>query len=232
MSVKNIVMSAAGAAPAVNPNFSTTSDPYAAYVIYNNRLVSTMASQNTTWSAGGGSFTTAPAGCPNSTALYFTQGNGYYYSNNTFGNSGMLDMTGSYTWEFWFYATGINTSYFSGQFLVLRGDGSGDANNCGFTANRGVFTNNNSSATSFNLNTWNHFACTRYNGARYYWINGVQVLVDYSAVNNGNPAHWEGADGHDFDMGYSVYLSNWRWTQAVRYTSTFTPTFVNFYGAA
>lgn len=234
MSVKNIVMSAAGVSTGTDPSFSTTSDPYSGSVIFNNTFNTSVNSQNTSWSSSA-TITTAPSGCPSAKALYITQGAGYLYSGQRFGNTGMVNLLSSFTLEWWFYVTSINTSYFSGRMLFLRADG-GDPITIIMNSDKTIeFNNAISSANLWNLNTWNHVACVNNTSAgnKKLFLNGVNVATGSGNYgSNGGPAAWEWGDGHDFDCGYNAYVSNMRWTQAVRYTSNFTPAFVNFYGAA
>jgi len=230
-----------------DPNFNPSSDPYAASVVFNNTFNSTVNAQNTSWYQGPyEQITTAPAGCPKTNCLYLSQGyadTSALYSQQGFGEGGMLDLTQSYTIECWFYVTDINTDYGeNGRFLFLRSDG-GDPLNINFNGDRSVgflihnetYNQYNSTGPTFNLNSWNHFAIVANQSSTKttIYINGVNKLEINLASNfNGYPAYWEWGVGHDFDNGYNVYISNMRWTQAIRYTNNFTPTFVNFYNSA
>jgi hypothetical protein len=231
-----------------DPNFNPSSDPYAASVVFNNTFNSNVNAQNTSWSQGPNQeITTAPAGCPKPNCLHLSQGyadTSALYSEQGFGDLGMLDLTQSYTIEYWFYVTDINTDYGeNGRFLFLRADGA-DPIYAAFGGDRSITLGWNSdgynfytsSPSLFNLNSWNHVAIVVDQSLTksINYINGVNILQVTETISNfnGNPAHWEWGVGHDFDNGYDVYISNMRWTQAVRYTNNFTPTFVNFYNSA
>jgi hypothetical protein len=179
------------------------------------------------------------------------------YSNQGFGYLGMLDLTQNFTIECWFYVTNINqnANHFGdmGAFSLLRSDG-GDPFYITFFGNRsvrvGVNTQQNpytyylTSSSIFNLNSWNHIAVTSNQslGKTTTYINGInRAEANYTTNTNGNGANWgsipnsawewsktHGEDGN----GYNIYISNMRWTQVARYTSNFTPTFVNFYNSA
>jgi hypothetical protein len=235
-----------------DPNFNPSSDPYAASVIFNNTFNSSVNAQNTTWALGPlQEITTAPANCPKSNCLHLLQGGddtAALYSDQGFGELGMVDLTQSYTIEFWFYATNIDQSMDAfgliGACFLLRSDGS-DPFYIYFKGNRSVVVGVNTSANPytefstnaaiFNLNSWNHIAVVTNQSLNTIttYINGINCgQANYTTDWNGDPAHWEWGVGHDFDNGYDIYISNMRWTQAVRYTSNFTPTFINFYNSA
>ena len=179
------------------------------------------------------------------------------YSNQGFGYLGMLDLTKSFTIECWFYVTNIdqNADHFGnmGAFSLLRSDG-GDPFDITFLGNRSVrvgvntednpYTYYSTSSNIFNLNSWNHIAVTSNQllGKTTTYINGVnRAEANYTTNTNGNGYNWgsipnsawEFSKTHGEDEnGYNIYISNMRWTQAVRYTTNFTPTFVNFYNSA
>jgi len=221
-----------------DPNFNPSSDPYAASVVFNNTFNSNVNAQDTSWAQGPlQEIATAPNGCPNPNCLHLGQGeagDSALYSQQGFGQLGMLDLTQSYTIECWFYVTDINDF-----FPLTRGDG-GDPIGISFNGDRSitVFTNPDTISTNssiFNLNSWNNFAVTvnQSLGKTTIYINGVNCAeMNYTTNTNGNPAYWEWGVAHDLNNGYDIYISNMRWTQAARYTNNFTPTFVNFYNSA
>ena len=95
-----------------DPNFNPSSDPYAANVVLNNTFNSSVNAQNTTWALGPlQEITIAPANCPKSNCLHLLQGGdetASLYSDQGFGQLGMIDLTQSYTIECWFYVTNID----------------------------------------------------------------------------------------------------------------------------
>jgi len=202
--------------------------------IFNNTFNSTVDAQNTTWALGPfQEIATAPTGCPNPNCLHLLQGGAgtaSLYSQQGFGQLGMLDLTQSYTIECWFYVTDINNF-----FHLTRGDG-GDPIYILFNGDRSitVFTNPESISTNssiFNLNSWNNFAVTvsQESSKTIIYINGLNCAeMNYTTNTNGHPARWEWGVVHDFNNGYDIYISNMRWTQKVLYTSNFTPSFTNF----
>lgn len=224
-------------------------------VIFNNTFNSKVDSQNTTWSKGLlQEITTAPAGCPNLKCLHLSQGyrdDPALYSQQGFGNGGMLDLTKSSTIECWFYVTNINTEDYAenGLFCFLRADG-GDPLSIAFNGDRSitVLLNNfdstgyktaSTNSSIFNLSSWNHFAVTvdKSSVKTTIYINGVnRAAMNYATSVNGDGSNWgeipnaawEWGVGHDFDNGYDIYISNMRWTQKVLYTTNFTPIFTNF----
>jgi len=234
-------------------------DPYAASVVFNNTFNSSVNSQNTTWIQGPNQeITTAPAGCPNSNCLHLSQSprlnNNYgaLYSTTKFGELGMLDLNQSATIECWFYVANINQDIdafgFLGTFGLLRSD-YGDSLGIVFKGDRSVYVNINTETNPaiesitdpeiFELYSWNHIAIVsdKSLGKTITYINGINRReAPYTPNNYGLPnyggAWWEWGAGHDFGNGYDIYISNMRWTQAVRYTANFTPTFVNFYNSA
>jgi hypothetical protein len=248
-----------------DPNFNPSSDPYAANIVFNNTFNSNVNAQNTTWTLGPlQEITTAPAGCAKSNCLHLLQGVGdeesppSVYSNQGFGQSGMVNLTESYTIECWFYVTNIDQNIGSfgvlGRFLLLRSDG-GDPLSICFMGDRSIvigiynpdeegYNESQTNISIFNLNSWNHFALVsnRSSGKTTTYVNGINSAeINYLTNTNGNGSNWgnvpnaawefsktHGGDGNPYD----IYISNMRWTQAVRYTSNFTPTFVNFYNSA
>jgi hypothetical protein len=153
-----------------DPNFNPSSDPYAASVVFNNTFNSSINAQNTSWSQGPNQeIITAPAGCPKTNCLHLSQGfadNSALYSQQGFGEGGMLNLAQNYTIECWFYVTDINTYYGEyGRFLLLRSDG-GDPLDINFNGDRSVgfliynvgYNQYNSTGPTFNFNSWILFA--------------------------------------------------------------------------
>jgi len=229
------------------PSFEPASDPYSADVKYLNHFTSA-SDLSTNWHAPGNSlpsFTTAPQGCPNTTALYGTQGVGMYSNAGMDGSGFLPDITQDFTYEFWLYTESVDPSRGANDsaFLVLRSDGGdpctivmwGDkslsinsggclpADGAGFVAR--------TAANIVKLGRWQHIALVGKAGQfTALFVDGVNACsVNQSPSCSGNPAYWETIDGHDFDMYANVYMSNMRLTQAARYESNFYPVFVNFY---
>jgi len=236
-----------------DPNFNPYSDPYATSIVFNNTFNSNVNAQNTTWTLGPlQEITTSPAGCAKSNCLHLLQGGdntAALYSNQRFGQFGMINLPQSYTIECWFYVTNIDQNMdafgVQGGSFLLRSDG-GDPFYIYFKGDRtvvvGVNTNANpyteysTSAGIFNLNSWNHLAVVTNQSLNTIttFVNGInRGQANYTTDWNGDPAYWECGSLHGGTQNaYDIYISNMRWTQAVRYTTNFTPTFVNFYNSA
>lgn len=226
----------------INNNFNTINDPYWGYVKYMDNLASGNNNIGSVWSAPNGTslptFPSAPSGCPNSTAMYITQGYGLY-STNGFGSGYMPNLSQSFTFEWWGYVNSYSATYGSwggiGSFSYIRGDG-GDPISGQMYSNGSIDLGGNSTTSSLvgaagtiPYRQWFHFAIVnnRTTSTKKIFINGNQVASD-SNPWTGNAASYEWGDGHDFNMGYDIYVSNIRLTQYPRYTSNFTASFINF----
>jgi len=234
------------------PSFEPASDPYYADVKYLNRFTSA-STLEPEWRGskyGGGttlpSFDTAPSGCPNSTALFGTQGVGMY-SNAPLDGSGFLpNIVQDFTYEFWMYTESVDPSRGANDyaFPVLRSDG-GDPFSVTMSGDKSLSISSydgclpadsysvvaRTAANIVKLGRWQHIALVGKAGQfTALFVDGVNACsVNQSPSCSGNPAYWEAIDGHDFDMYANVYMSNMRLTQAARYESNFYPVFVNFY---
>lgn len=129
-----------------------------------------------------------------------------------------------FTVECWMYAT----SYTS--IILLRADGNGSSlgvytNGTGMLVLSNTFTADFLTATTaFTLNAWNHYAVTRTTANLYtIYLNGVAVGSTTYATALGQVTQYYVAY-NTYTGGYSTcYITDFRVTTAVRYTSAFTP---------
>lgn len=237
--------------------------------IFNNTFNTRINAQNTTWytNSSANIVLPAPLGSPNVKCLQISQGfktnlnpdptfsASSLYSVRGFGDVGMIDLTGSYTIEFWFHVTNIsniyNTAsvYGAGTFYFIRGCGAdpieaamkGDRSIVWFVQNERFDPTRLTLTTApslWNLNSWNHLALVnnRILGNRTIFLNGINVASgsgnkswngDNSNLYGTPTANYQWGIGHDFDNGYLIYINNMRWTQRPRYSFNFTPVFAN-----
>lgn len=167
----------------------------------------------------------------NSSSVYF-DGNGDFLSLPT--GSTWDFGTANFTIEFWIYPSGSSGAY-ARFFQTANGDvfaGIGMSRNntadglALFLSSNGTsYDIINGSATTYDLNTWTHFALVRNGTGFTLYKNGVSVVTaTSSAAIYYSAAHVPVIGGQTGGRFYAGYLSNFRIVKGTAvYTSNFTP---------
>ena len=173
-------------------------------------------------------------------SIYFDGSSDYLTSSNQNDYKFLHDGTTNYTVEGWFYTNStafqilfstINDSSNIGAILSINGNGAKDI---GWTVYRGVlgsfFDGNGYSNTNvWNLNTWNHFACTFNTSTKTIevFLNGTKVYSYTNpsyAFSSSNPTYPCNI-GRNAGGGYyfNGYIDDFRITKGAIYTKNFAP---------
>ena len=172
-------------------------------------------------------------GSPTIIALQsYTNYSGSFNGSNQYLNlTGQNLSTGNFTIEAWVYLTATGTSGHifnfgtdtNNRYLVFINPTTNKFN-IG-TVNGGTYTLNDSTVTP-SVSTWYHVAYVRNSGTSYLYVNGNQVGSNSTPINSGT--NWAIGSMQFYTTGncWSGYISNFRVTNTVVYTSAFTPSTV------
>jgi hypothetical protein len=156
-------------------------------------------------------------------SAYADGGSSTYLNVNTL----LLPFSASATWTFegWIYP--INTS--GNKIIIGQNDGSGNRTNLYISSGNNIAlsiggSNVISSSNSCQLNAWNHIVITR-NGTTslQVFINGVSGGTSSSSANLGNTNSSIFSDTVNTSQNFYGYATDFRITNSVLYTTTFTP---------
>jgi len=156
-------------------------------------------------------------------SAYADGGSSTYLNVNTL----LLPFSASATWTFegWIYP--INTS--GNKLIIGQNDGSGNRTILYISSGNNIAlaiggSNVISSSNSCQLNAWNHIVITR-NGTTslQVFINGVSGGTSSSSANLGNTNSSIFSDTINTSQNFYGYATDFRITNSVLYTTTFTP---------
>ena len=155
-------------------------------------------------------------------ALYLYTNSSNFYANATNAN---YTLTGDFTVETYFY---LNSLY-SSQTILTSPTGSdyikitNTGSSIGLSINSIVYNVNLLSTLS--LNTWYHLAISRNSNTIRVFINGTLQgsIADSNNFFNSSSTIYIGSNNSITSNSFIGYLSNFRITNATRYTSSFTP---------
>lgn len=145
--------------------------------------------------------------------------------------SGFNVGTGDFTAEAWIYPTSNATTY-RHVFDTRTADTNGFA--LGLDNSNRVFLFSNNAfqvqAGSVSLNQWSHIAICRASGVTRVFLNGTQVGSDWSNTVSLTQTTLLVGKYYVLATNFSFigHMDEIRWTNAARYTSTFTPSTVSF----
>ena len=216
-------------------NFTPPSEPLTAIT---NTVLLTCTNKNDIWDASGDPYILTKSGNATASNTYrqFTTSSAVYFD----GTGDYLDVpasptlahgTGSFTIEFWMYATSIvgtqniyDTRNASGGFTVNMVSGV-----VGFYGEVAGMYLLQSSALS--ADTWYHVAIVRNVNAMALYIDGTSVATATNSSDFTNTTNTIGARYSQDTQYYSGYLQDLRVSKGLaRYTSNFTPPTVEFEG--
>jgi hypothetical protein len=151
-------------------------------------------------------------------------GNYFDGSSATLISSGTpMPTSGDFTVECWIYPISV-----SGSFNIVWEGNSTSALGCAINSNgtitygRVLVATDGTTSNAVNFNQWNHIAHVRSSGTLKIYINGVLGLTASVSTTYTSAAARLASDANN-TIYYNGYISNFRVTNTVVYSSAFTP---------